>query len=179
MARDISIAPAVMRRRVLSPCSGFRSLRPLTVMLAAITVLTGPNSAQAANLDLLTRLLIPAFIAQNFAGLCKIDNPQFEDDLKLSWPTVAAFAEHLKIEVTSDLTPDDAIGIMTAAANVAKSEAEQQLLTLAKNETAEGAKKKILLWCGSSGREYVVRVIDEHVRKHATFDKIVKEAKEQ
>lgn len=179
MASYISVDPVVTRRRAASVYSEFFPLRPLAAVVACMTMLAWLNSAQAENLDLLTRLLIPAFIAQNYAGLCKIDNPQFEDDLKLSWPTVAAFAEHLKIEVTSDLTSDDAIGIMTTAANVAKSAAEQQLLSLARNETAEAAKKKIRLWCGSGGRDYVARVIDEHVEKHATFDKIVKEAKEK
>jgi hypothetical protein len=50
-------------------------------------------------LEMLTRLLIPAYMAQNFAALCIDQDVQFPAEVNDGTALVGAFADHVKKEV--------------------------------------------------------------------------------
>lgn len=164
-----------------SPLCRYRGLRSFrlgwALALAGALFALRPVDAVAKNLDLLTRLLVPGFLAQNFAALCTANNPQFLPKLPDGSASVAAFAQHLKIEITTDLTQDEAMSVLITAANTARDAARKQLNELA---AAKGSdlNTSIRMWCDASARAYVLAVVEDHAKKHNAFDDIVRKAKQ-
>ena len=150
-----------------------RYARPVAVLLAALV----PFDASAKDLDLLTRLLIPGYIAQDFAAVCGTYDPHFLPEMNGGSAAVAAYAQHLKIEITSGLTQADAMTTMIAAANTALAIARQQMRALGGKEAPDFAAVKIRAWCESSAKPYILDVVRAHINRHSKFDKIVADAK--
>lgn len=154
-----------------------RSSRCRYVIAAVFALLAGaPLAAEARDLDLLMRLLVPGFLAQDFAAICVADNPVFLPELKYGAASVAAFAQHLKIELTSGLTDAEARSVLVVAATTAR-EAGRKYFQEATKEGGTDRKAQVKAWCDSSAKGYILQVMNEHDKKHTAFDKIVADAK--
>lgn len=134
--------------------------------------------ADATNIDLLTRLLIPGYIALDYASICTTNNPQFLAQLPNGPTAIAAFAQHLKLEVTIDLKPSEAMQVRVAAADTARNIALAQLNKLREAKEAKAAEAAIRLWCDELGVAYIRNMIKEHYIKHDLFDDLVQQAKQ-
>lgn len=175
-----------MRNRVLCTIaqSRFAQINHKRIRQIAFMALTGAAFAAAAgpasarNLDLLTRLLIPAFVAQDFAGLCRVNDPAFTIKPAGGAASLDDFAEHLKIEITSGLTQTEAIEIMRVAAGTARSAAQDELRKLAGGKSATDANASIRAWCAEDAKSYIESVENSHYAKHVEFDRIITEAKQ-
>ena len=136
-----------------------------------------PVSAGAKDLDLLTRLLIPGYVAQDFAAVCDKDDPNFLPEIDGGAATVTAYAQHLKIEITSKLTQADAMKTMIVAANTAMSVARKQVQALSDADSVSVSAAKIGTWCHSSAKPYILNTVRAHTAQHGAFDKMVADAK--
>lgn len=99
-------------------------------LLTTVLLVLVPFSAGAKDLDLLARLLIPKYIAQDFAAICGKYDSHFLPEMSGGSAAVAAYARHLKIEVTSGLTQADALRTMVAAADTARAVARERMHAL-------------------------------------------------
>ncbi len=133
--------------------------------------------ASAKDLDLLIRLLAPGFIAQDFAGMCRLNDPRFTPRPVAGAASIDAFAQHLEAEITSDITQTDAAGIVKAAADAARATSETVLHELAAGKNAAEINTSIGKWCATEGKAYIERVESDHYAKHAGFEQIVAKAK--
>lgn len=143
----------------------------------ALGVALRPVDAGAKSLDLLARMLIPGYVAQDFATLCVSNNPQFLATLPESASSIGAFAQHLKIEITIGLTQREALDVMVAAADKARAVARKQLRDLAGADQS-ATDVSIRAWCDGDARLYILRVVAEHLKKHGTFSRLVSAAKQ-
>ena len=167
---------AVPRQRKPSPrsCAGRWSV----IVLSCAAVLNSAAPASARDLDLLIRLLAPGFIAQDFAGMCRLNDPGFTPSLTADAPPVDAFTRHLEAEVTSGLTQAEAAEVVKVAADTARATSENVLHELATGKGANEINASIGKWCGMSGKVYIERVENDHYAKHAGFDQTVEKAKQ-
>ena len=90
------------------------------------------SNASATDLDMLVRLLVPAYMAQNFAAVCTSENPQFLSELEHGSATVGAFAEETKKRVTAGLPQDEADKVRVTAADTARQVARHELQLLSR-----------------------------------------------
>jgi hypothetical protein len=126
--------------------------------------------------DALVRLLVPAYMAQNFAALCLSQDAQFLADVKGGPSAVTAFAEGVKQRVTASLSEADAQKVRITAADSAQQVARQELQLLNRQQ-ASGVNGPIKAWCERSARSFILEVLRRHEEKRQEFDKLLDEAK--
>lgn len=150
--------------------------RALTWLAVGIVVTTSLQVSAARDLDRLIRLLIPAFLVQNFALVCRQDDTKFLSELKNGVGTVSDFSDHVKKEVTIDLPEPEAEQIRLMAANTARAETRTQLEQF-KTGNSVTDQKAFLDWCSGSVRPFVVELMRLHEEKHADFERQLDAAK--
>jgi hypothetical protein len=148
--------------------------RALFVTVALIAM--APSKLVAKDLGLLTRLLIPGFMAQDFASLCDAYDPGFLPEVKNGSAGVSAYAQHLKIEITVNLTQADAMNVMRAAADAARAVARKESRQVLQNGRT-GTGDPLKGWCERSVKPFILTIIKLHAEKHGEFDKMVEAAK--
>ena len=148
------------------------------VVLLCAAFIGSATSASAKDLDLLIRLLAPGYIAQDFAGMCRLNNPQFTLKLVAAAAPIDAFAQHLEAEVTSGLTHAEGAEIVKVAADTARAASGKVLHELAAGKNANEINASIGAWCAKDGKTYIERVESDHYAKHAGFDQMVAKAKQ-
>lgn len=165
-------------QRQLKP-SDRRGVGPwAAVALSCATFVGSAAPASAKDLDLLIRLLVPGFIAQDFAGMCRLNDPGFTLRPIAGAAPIDAFARHLEAEVTAGLTQAEAAEIVKVAADTARATSEKVLHELAAGKNANEINASIGDWCAKEGKPYIERVENDHYAKHAGFDQIVAKAKQ-
>ena len=147
------------------------------VIAMALGLALRPVGAEAKNLELLERMLIPGDVAQDFAALCVANNAKFLATLPEEASSIGAFAQHLKIEITMGLTQREALSVMLAAADTARAVARKHLRDLTGMDQAATA-VSIRAWCDGDARLYIISVVAEHLKKHDTFSQLVRAAKQ-
>ncbi len=150
-----------------------RALSCMIAGLAAASLSSG--QANARDLDLLTRLLIPGYIAQDFASACSLEDARFLAGGIDGYDSIAAYAEHLKKEITSNLSEKDASKVRLAAANVALDVARSELHKLT-TQRARPPKEAVREWCDSAARSFIIGLVSTHVKQHQKFDVLVRNA---
>lgn len=144
--------------------------------LGALIVASLPSVAIAADLDMLTRVLIPAYIADDFAAICSTKNPDFLRGSLGAFQSTRIYADHVKVEVTSNLTEQEAFQVRKIAADVAKSITRNKFdNAAAKKDSSLGS--AIASWCQEEAEPFIVKIVDTHQIKHREFDSIVERAK--
>ena len=135
------------------------------------------SNASAKDLDMLARLLIPAYMAQDFAGLCVDQDAKFLADLNGGTMLVNAFSEHVKKEVTIDLPESEAMKVLVIAADTARNVAryEMQLIGGQRSGVPAEALKR---WCDRSAKNFIHEIMMKHHEKHDEFDRLVEAAKQ-
>ncbi len=147
-------------------------------VLSCAAFVGGAAPASAKDLGLLIRLLAPGFIAQDFAGMCRLNDPRFTLKLVAVAAPIDAFAQHLEAEVTSSLSHAEGAEIVKVAADMARATSEKVLHELAAGKNANEINESIGEWCAKDGKTYIERVENDHYAKHAGFDQIVAKAKQ-
>lgn len=151
-------------------------LVPSVASLVFVVVFSG--SATAAALDILIRLLIPVFLAQNFSSLCLASDPKFLSELPAPRYDVASFTEHFKDHITAGLTHDEAKRVVAVAANTARQAAREEIRKISPQYPAV-APEVIGTWCQTQARAYVLAVMNKHYDEHDEFLRIMELAKRQ
>lgn len=149
---------------------------PVTCLIGFAILFGLSQSIFARDLDRLTRLLIPAFLVQNFALVCSDGDAKFLSDMSNGIASVTEFSDHVKKEVTIDLPEAEASQIRLVAANTARAETKVQLSRF-KGSDPVASEKAFREWCAGSVKPFVIDLIRLHGEKHADFDQQVEAAK--
>jgi len=139
-------------------------------------VLWLPFAALAKDLELLTRYLIPPFLAQNFTAACRNNDASFLANLPHGAGTVDEFAQRMKTEITENLTNDEAANIVLVAANTALKAARDEMRKLSP-EYPRMDVDALNRWCRTEGQSYILAVMEKDAREHDSFIKIIEAAK--
>lgn len=168
------MANALMKK-VFLDCLRIRLAGRIVALLAFVSAPLSSGTF-AKDLEMLTRLLIPAYTAQNFSALCVDQDAQFLSDLPDGMALIGAFAEHVKNEVTLGLSASDAGKVRVMAADTARSVArhEMQLLGGQNSDVPAEALKR---WCGRSAKHFIVEMMTRHRARHKEFEKLMETAK--
>jgi hypothetical protein len=133
------------------------------------------SSAAATDLDALVRVLIPAFMAQNFAAVCLAKNSRFLAELKDGPAAVSAFADRVKQRVTAGLSESEAEKVRVTAADTARQVASHELERL--NRQQIGSDSSLETWCDRSAKPFVLEALRRHEENRQEFNKILEDAK--
>jgi hypothetical protein len=157
-----------------------RCLQPWsrTAILAVfILIVRSGLAASAKDLDLLTRYLVPVFLAQHFAATCRVADPAFLFDLPRGSEIVDDFSEQLKREISSKLTEHDAATVVVVAANTALQAARDEMrkLSLAYPKLPAEALNR---WCRDDARPLILKVIRADQRGHEEFLDLIRKARQ-
>ena len=155
-----------------------RTLRSAYSNAALVVFVVGllGSEAPAKDLEMLVRLLAPAYIAQNFAALCNGENAKLAAEQKNSMITIRTFVDHVKTEVTTGLSEKDAEEVGTSAANTAQTIARNEMQFLG----AQGRyvpTAALARWCKQSAETIISEILQAHAKKHEEFDRLTDEAK--
>jgi hypothetical protein len=151
-------------------------MRKTTSIIGLIFLGISCGSATATALEILMRFLVPVFLAQNFAAICVTSDPNFLSDLKDGGHAVDIFADHVKFEITANLTQEEARSVVLAAANNARHVAREELRRLIPEYPALPA-DKLDPWCKAEAKSYILAVTKKHFDEHDQFLKIIEYAK--
>lgn len=156
------------------------SPRRITAARMAIAILLGvaliPVSATAADLQMLARVLIPAYMAQNFAALCVVDDPSFVEETAGPNGHVHVYAKHVKDEISADLTKEDVEAVLRMAADTARSVVQKELRDMS-SSMAGPEPERLARWCETSAKPFVREVMAAHFSQHGDVDRILRSAK--
>lgn len=125
---------------------------------------------------MLVRLLVPAYIAHNFAVLCNDEKAKPTPEWKIRMLKIKTFVDHVKTEVTIGLSPKEAEEVRVSAINTAQSIARNEMLFLG----AKGSfvpTNTLTRWCVQSAETIISGILDGHAEKHEEFDKLTDGAK--
>jgi hypothetical protein len=146
------------------------------LVLAALIVIL-PYGARAKDLELLMRYLVPAFLSQNFAAVCRVSIPTFLSDLPHGAGAVDEFSEQIKKTITDNLTSDEAATVVLVAANTALQAARNEMRKLSP-EYPKIAPGPVSQWCHDDARPYILQVMQKNQREYGEFLKIIEKAKQ-
>ena len=132
------------------------------------------STAFANDLEMLTRLLTSAYMAQNFTVLCTDQDTHFLSDVNDGAALLSAFAEHVKKVVTIDLPESEAEVVRVTAADTALHVARQELRLLGRQSVPADALRK---WCDRSAKHFIIEILSKHQERHDEFDRLVDGAK--
>lgn len=136
---------------------------PRSPIIAALTlawVMQAPN-ATAKDLDDLSRVVTPAYIAMNIVAACLSDDAGYA--VATSGPRGTAFhyAEHVKDEAIAGLTYDEAVAVLTTAATAARTAVRLALADATAQEAGS-----IGPWCSGRGVIFVRAFMESHDIAH-------------
>ena len=121
---------------------------------------------------MLARLLIPAYIAQNFAGLCVGQNAQF----LAGTVVVRDFTQHVKQEITVDLPEAEAAQVRVMAADAARDVARKEMESI-RGENFNVPADALRQWCEGSAKQFILEIVRQHSQKHGQFEMLTAAAK--
>ena len=132
--------------------------------------------AQAKDLETLSRMLIPAYMAQQFAAVCVVNNPSFLGETAGPQGHVHVYAKHVKEEVISELGNAAVEVVLRMAADTARSVVRAEMAQLPAGTLVEDS-AHLLTWCEQSAKPYVREIMAAHAEKHSQIDRMLAEAK--
>lgn len=143
------------------------------ICVVGVLCITVWSGASAQDVEMLARLLIPAYLAQDLAVLCGTENPQFlSAELPGATASVSSYAQHVKIEVSVGVPEETAQEVRIVAADTAR----QIVGQLADRESLRSG-NLIRPWCEKAAKPFILEIIAKHQQKHPYFDKLLKDAK--
>jgi len=145
--------------------------------LITSTVIVGSTQAWGRDLDLLADYLARAYTAMNFAAFCSVPDPSYEKSIRGQRGTPFDYAEHVKGEVSSNLSEVDAAAIWKSAADKARAIARLKLHELATEGDDVATARAVTSWCSSEGRVFILTFIRSHDYNHAMTERMLDQAK--
>ena len=135
------------------------------------------QGAAAKDLKSLVEFVAPAYTAMNFAMVCAQDDPKFHRATSGPRGTAFHYAEHVKDEAIESLTHDEAVRVLTLAADEARVIARRELRKLAPNYP-RARPGEIASWCREVASEFVRAFIELHDSAHEMLIQQIEKAKQ-
>lgn len=131
---------------------------------------------EAANLEQLTRLLVPAFMVSSYTAVCTARDPSFLSGTAIRQDDIQPYVRHVREEVFADLPVNERNEILLTAANTAKQVGIREMRNFGENSNGS-ENERLGLWCKKSAKPFVVTIIESHYAKHSEFEQRVRDAK--
>ena len=147
------------------------------IFLALLGHTMRTEAAAAKDLNALAEFVIPAYTAMDFAVVCAQDDPQFLQRTRGARGTALQYAEHIKDEVIKSLNSDEAVLVLKAAADAARTVARQKLRQLAPSYPVARS-GEITTWCHEDASLFVRTIMESHEIDHATLMQKIERAKQ-
>ncbi len=146
----------------------------LALASVASLILLAPGvipASQASEKDLagLSRLLTPAYTAMSFANLCAMEAEWWRSQPVGKLGTAMHYAQHVKDEVITALTYEEALVVLKDAADKARTEARRQLRANVLGQDPQTEAERFKAWCDSHVTPFIVEFIEQHELAHASF----------
>jgi hypothetical protein len=159
-------------------CRSLRRNAIRAATLVSVVVAMAPcHMASAKDLALLTRYLVPVFLSQNFAAVCRAENPDFLATLPRGIESIDSFSGRLKKEVTDGLPERDAAMVVLAAADTALRLAEDEARKLSPGYP-KWTTGELDPWCRDNAKPYILMVLQKDQLEHDAFLRIIGRAKQ-
>jgi Ni,Fe-hydrogenase III small subunit len=155
---------------------GLRTSAAKLVTVTCFAATSFCSGANAKDLDALARLLVPAYIAQNFAVMCNSENAKPTPEQKNRMITISTFVDHVKTEVTTGLQEKEADEVRASAANTARNIARNEMLFLGAHGRYVPT-DTLVRWCERSAETVISEILQVHAKKHEDFDRLADDAK--
>jgi|SRR5215207_5197465 len=147
-------------------------MRRLSAFL--LLIIAGPSLS--ANLDELVQLLSPAYLAENVAVVCTVNDPTFAAQTRGYRGSMSVYAQNMKQEVIAGLDEDAANTILRRAADAAKAAALMAIRAHAA-PTQDEERQKLVTWCETSAKPFVQNIIMGQDQRYDAFKEAVARAK--
>jgi len=148
----------------------------LVIWLTVIASFLKLDCSTAKDLNTLAQLVVPAYTAMNFAAICARDGGWVASQPRGLRGSAIQYAEHVKDEAISSLTYDEAVAVLKAAADVARSRALKALRSLASADPAV-QEVQVRAWCRGFVTEFILLFIDQHDKSHNELLRQMEQAK--
>ncbi|MBX9841303.1 MAG: hypothetical protein K2Z80_05790 [Xanthobacteraceae bacterium] len=145
--------------------------------MALLAALAVSPPASAKDLLSLSRLLTPAYTAMNYAAVCASDPPWAQTQPAGGRGTAVQYAQHIKDEIISGLTHEEALAVVRLAADAARADAREHLRSSVIAGEATGKAARLNGWCERYANGFIGALIRNHDSDHETFLKQVAQAK--
>ena len=139
-------------------------------LVSGLVVLLGTwVSAGAQDLEALSKLLIPAYTAMSYAGLCSTEQHWAASQPRGPRGVAINYAEHEKDEVIVLLSEVDAVTVLKMAADAARNDARAQLRdkVIVSDKATEALRFR--QWCNGYVNGFIVDLIRRHDGDHLSF----------
>lgn len=148
------------------------------VQTSFIFYTTIPSNGVAAspNIEILWRLLAPAYFMLTIGDACLAEDPSFISRNLGKRGDFRAYAQEVKVEVSEGVPMPDLLIVLQRAADAAKSEALSEIRSLAA-DTFELERQNMENWCNISATRIVRDFIKTHDEDHAGFEALLRIAK--
>ena len=133
----------------------------------AFVLLSLSDLAAGKDLPVLTKVLYSAFIAEQGANICAIDDPGFRERITGAKGDMQDYADVIRDDVTRGLDAGESAAIVKDAAIRARDDARLQVKRLYR-ETPEATRKAISAWCSLTVTPLIRQIIsarDEHIEE--------------
>jgi hypothetical protein len=125
--------------------------------------------ADARDLNVLSRLLEPAYTSMTYANLCSLDRNWEASQPQGPGGVAINYAEHIKDEVIASLTREEAVSVLTQAANSARDEARRQVKKHIVLGDKQAEADRFQRWCDSYVTDFIRSVMRTHDGNHEYF----------
>lgn len=153
----------------------YKSLMAASLVFFA-TIIPFNAFAASPNIEILWRLLAPAYFMLTVGDACLAEDPSFISRNLGKRGDYRAYAQEVKAEVSEGVPMPDLLVVLRRAADAAKSEALSEIRNLAA-DTPELEHQNIVNWCNTSATIIVRDFIKTHDEDHVGFEELLKIAK--
>jgi hypothetical protein len=149
----------------------YRLVSALSVVLGACVLV------KAQELDALSRILVPAYTAMNYASLCSVESGWAGAQPRGVRGAAINYAQHVKDDVIASLSENDAVAVLKMAADIARNNAQAQLRdnVIVADKTLEAL--RFHDWCNSFVNGYIVDLIRRYDGDYDSFMRTIEQAK--
>ena len=131
--------------------------------------------AHTVDYEALARLLYSPYLALNYAVLCSVHDPSFQEKTAGPRGPMLAYMQHIRDEVLASLSSSEAQSVMVRAADAAKARAGADIRALAYGEMVDPV--AVAAWCESHVKTVVRGVMETHDLRHTDFERLLAEAR--
>jgi hypothetical protein len=132
--------------------------------------------ALGKDLNVLIRVLYPAFFIEQGAAMCSVPNVQLSDDDRLLFMNTKNYAQWIKQKATANLPPDEVLSILRSSADRAKDELSEVIKVL-KSYPANREYAELSVWCTTKMNSFARKIVLGYVEERKKIDDLIEDAK--
>lgn len=143
----------------------------------AASMLGAPAPAAALDRDVMTNILSPIYLAENFTKVCMTIDDRFLDETKGTSGDALEVTAHIRDQVLATMTREEAAPIVVAAAGSARA-VGLGLIRALSGGTVDQQAERVRTLCERTAKPFVRGVVEDHETHHEFFEQMLKDARQ-